>query len=219
MYALVHKNKVLVGPKDWDRGFFLNALKRKGITNALISRRPQEVLPFIIDADTKIYSADVVKDQFDPMVQYLRGPIWTITEDTATANYEAIDTPIEAARANFKNLTATERYKKEITGATAEVQDVTVSLDTTRDGRNIFVQKYTMMGDNDTVNWKFPEGWLTLTKAELGAIVVAGAAHIQAAFDWEKEISDYIDLAVTAEELLSIEIVPVEPQQENELGL
>lgn len=220
MYALVHKNKILVGPKDWDRGFFLAALREKGIKNAIIPRKPQEQLPYAIDEDTKIFKAEVVKAEINPMVEYHRGPIWTITEETATANYEAVDTPVEYARGNFKALAASERYKKEIAGTTFEIQGVTVTLDTTREGRNIFIQKYSMMGDLDTVNWKFPEGWLTLNKSELGQVIAAGAAHIQTAFDWEKGISDLIDSAQTKEELLAIEIVEKaednNPQIENE---
>jgi len=68
------------------------------------------------------------------------------------------------------------------------------------------------MGENDTVNWKFPEGWLTLTKVELGAAVSAGAAHIQGSFDWEKAKIEEIEAAETVEVLDAIVIV--EPQEE-----
>ena len=61
------------------------------------------------------------------------------------------------------------------------------------------------MSDTETSNWKFPEGWLTLTKSELGQCVSAGATHIQSCFDWEKNYTDRIEAATTKEELLQIE--------------
>jgi hypothetical protein len=67
------------------------------------------------------------------------------------------------------------------------------------------------MGENDTVNWKFPEGWLTLTKADLGAAVTAGVAHIQSSFDWEKAKVEEIEAATDAATLDVIVIV--EPQE------
>ena len=63
------------------------------------------------------------------------------------------------------------------------------------------------MGDTDTVVWKFPETWLTLTKAELSSVVIAGAAYIQAQFDWEKSVADSIDAAATVDDLKAITIV------------
>jgi hypothetical protein len=62
------------------------------------------------------------------------------------------------------------------------------------------------MGNDDTANWKFPEGWLTLTKDDLASVVTAADAYVQGVFDWEKTINDEIDAAETAEELHAIEI-------------
>jgi hypothetical protein len=99
-----------------------------------------------------------------------------------------------------------------VAGTKTTIQDLEVTLDTSRDGRNVFIQKYTLMGEDDVVNWKFPEGWLTLTKTELGVAVATGAAHIQGAFDWEKAKVEEIEAAETVEALNAIVIV--EPQEE-----
>jgi hypothetical protein len=207
MYAVIHKEKVIIGPKEWNRGFFVFRFQQLKIDAPMIPRTAPTELPFVVDKDTRIVRAETTYDEIDPMVQYHRGPIWTINEEYAVASYEAVDTPIEQARSNFRNKAAGERYKKEVSGTKVTVQSTEVTLDTSRDGRNIFIQKFSLMEDDDTVNWKFPEGWLTLTKSELGQIVRAGATHIQSAFDWEKSINDQIDSATTAEELLAIEIV------------
>jgi len=61
------------------------------------------------------------------------------------------------------------------------------------------------MGDNDTINWKFPNDiWLTLTKAELGHIVFSGLSYIQSCFDWEAAQGVIIDGCTTLEELDSL---------------
>jgi hypothetical protein len=92
------------------------------------------------------------------------------------------------------------------------IQGQEVVVDTSRDGRNIFVQKYQMMTDTDVVQWKFPTTWLTLSKADLGLAVTAGAAYVEAQFVWEQSIVNQIEAAVTVDELKAIVIVePVAP--------
>jgi hypothetical protein len=214
MYAVVYKDRVIVGPMDWNRGIFQGSLEKEKITATLPRVAPEE-LPYTVNEDAKIYNVEEVRPEMNPMVEFYYGPLWEITETKVIANYEVVDSPIESARINFKQQAADERYKKEVSGTKLNIQNTEVTIDTSRDGRNIFVQKYALMADGETVNWKFPESWLTLTKTELGQIVAAGATHIQSAFDWEKTINDEIDAATTKEELLAIEIV--EKQEETPL--
>jgi len=63
------------------------------------------------------------------------------------------------------------------------------------------------MGNDDLMNWKFPECWLNINKLELGAIIQAGIKQVQDAFNWEKEINSQIDAAQNGEELHAIEII------------
>lgn len=206
MYALIHKDQVLSGPRDWDRAFFTFIVNNKGIPlGKPIPRMPIDNEPYIIDEDTKIVRVEIVQEGLNPLVEYYQGPTWELLEDKALAHYAVINTPVEFARNNFKELVAAKRYEKETKGTKSTIQDLEVSLDTSRDGRNIFLQKYSLMPDDATVNWKFPEGWLTLTKAELGQCVAVGAGYIQSCFDWEKSYDDRIDAAMTKEELLQIE--------------
>ena len=205
MYALIYQNRVIVGPMDWNRALFSGALESKKITFGLPRVAP-ETLPLIVNEETKICTVTEVREEINPLVQYHYGPLWDVSGDVAIATYQATNTQIEFARDNYKNAIAAKRYLKEISGGTTVIQGTNVSLDTTRDGRNIFVQKYMLMGENDTVHWKFPEGWLLLTKSELGQTVAAGAAHIQAAFDWELSKAEAVDAAQTTEELLLINI-------------
>jgi len=211
MYAIIHKNRVIVGPKEWNRAFFTFSLKSVVPGNVLLPRTPSDdIIPMIINADTKIVKAEVIKDEFNPMTQGLSGPYWTINDDTVTAEYRATDMPLESARQNFKNLAASERYNQEISGAKTVIQNVEVTINTNRGSRDIFVQKYLLMSEADIIGWKFPEAWLNLSKSDLGQVVKAGEDHVQSCFVWEKAICDQIDAAQSAEELLTITIV--EPQ-------
>jgi len=206
MYAVIYDNRVLVGPMNWNRGMFQGTLERQGIQYPLPRTAP-DTLPLIINDHAKIMSVDEVRPEMNPLVEYYYGPLWNITDDVVIANYEVHDSPIDSMRYNLKQVAAQERYKREVLGTTATIQDKTVTIDTNRGARDIFVQKYLLMANSDTVNWKFPEGWLTLTKQELGLVVQAGNQYIQSCFDWELNISDQIDTADTKEELLAITIV------------
>jgi hypothetical protein len=207
MYALIHKNKVISGPRDWTKPLWVTLLKQRGVSNILIPRNPIEELPHIIDENTKICRATVIQEPINTMTQYYQGPTWDLSGDVAIANYDIIETPIEFARGNFKELAKIERRKKEVTTIKVTVQDTEVTVSTDRDERSVFITKLSLVGENDTVNWKFPESWLVLTRADLLFIITSVDNHVQSTFDWEKDINDQIDAAQTSQELLDIIIV------------
>jgi hypothetical protein len=217
MYVLVHKERVLVGPRDWNRPMFEGALQRLKL-ETLLPRRDPQMLPIVIDEDTYITNAAIVIPPHNERIETYHGPYWNFeNKDLAVGTYEIKYKTLGSIRELLTNEAANERYRKEVAGTKTTIQDLEVSLDTSRDGRNIFLQKYTLMGEDDVVNWKFPEGWLTLTKAELGAIVFVGATHIQGAFDWEKAKVEEIEAADTVEELDAIVIVEQEEEVEQPL--
>jgi hypothetical protein len=206
MYVIIHKSRVIVGPLAWAQKYYTDVLKIRHRIQANIPGQAPEQMPYTVDENTKIHEVVENKPNIDPMIQYHYGPLWDTTNDVVVANYEVKELSIESARNNFRHLAAHERYKKEISGTKVTIQDKEVSVETSRGDRDIFVQKYLLMSEQETVNWKFSEGWLTLTKQELGSVVQAGATHIQNSFDWEKNINDQIDAAQTPEELYAIEI-------------
>lgn len=206
MYTVLHKNKSIAGPREWSSKFFEHRIGQYNI-KASIPESVPETLPLIINEDIKIVPTTVTYEAINPMIQYHHGPVWTIEENNVTAEFLATDMPIDQAKSNFRNQAANERYKKEVAGTKVTIQGLEVFVNTDRDSRNIFFQKFSLMEDGDTVKWKFPEGWITLTKAELGQIIQAGVSHIQSAFDWEKDINDQIDAAQTIEELPNIVII------------
>jgi hypothetical protein len=214
MYVLVHKERVLVGPRDWNRPMFEGALQKLKL-QALLPRRDPQELPIEIDADTYITNASITIPPHNEKIETYHGPYWNFeNKDLAVGTYQIKEKQLPSIRELLRNEAAAERYRREVAGTKTTIQDLEVTLDTSRDGRNIFLQKYVLMADDETVNWKFPEGWLTLTKAELGAAVSAGAAHIQGAFDWEKDKIEEIEAADTAAALDAIVIVEQEEPSE-----
>jgi len=206
-YAIVYKNRVIVGPMSWSQKYFTNVLKiRHKITANIQGKEPNE-LPFVINEHTKIHRALDNTPDINNMIHCAHGPYWDLSGDVVIANYEIRDLPIETARNNFRTVLAAERYKREVAGTKTIVQELEISLDTSREGRNIFVQKLLLMSDDEIVNWKFPEGWLAINKQELGHIVQTGARHIQDSFDWEREMNNQIDTCTLLEELVLLPII------------
>ena len=206
-YAIIYKNRVIVGPMDWKQKYLTDVLKIRHRIEANIPGVAPEILPYSIDSDTYIQTVIENKPEIDFMTEYHYGPLWDLTPDVVIANYEVKDIEIPDARNNFRTIAANTRYNKEISGLKLTVQDLEVSIDTSREGRNIFIQKYILMNETETINWKFPEGWLDISKNELKTIVESASNHIQSAFDWEKDINVLIDTAEAKEQLKEIQIV------------
>lgn len=206
MYAIIHKGRVILGPIAWAQKYFTDVLKIRHRVDASIPFDAPEEFPYRIDDDTTIHKVVENKPNIDAMIEQHYGPLWDLSNDVVVANYEVVALSIEDARNNFRYFTAFERYKKEVSGTTTTIQNLEVTIGTTRDERSNYVQQYLVLGDQETINWKFPQGWLTLTKQEFGSVVQAISQHVQQCFDWEKSINDQINAAQSASELYAIEI-------------
>lgn len=206
MFIITHNNNVILGPMRWNRFRFENQIKEE--------LEIEVTLPQVFDADVLEISTEVkiyrvireARTDFNARTQFLNGPFWQFTDNGAIANYMAENLSVDAVKNQMKSQVAAERYAKEISGVKIALQDTEVTIDTSRGNRDIFVQKYLLMGDADTVQWKFPECWLTLSKTDLGAIVQAGANHVQVAFDWESAKIVEVDGCSTLDQLNSIVI-------------
>ena len=131
------------------------------------------------------------------------------------SNYQKILlATLKTSEANFKNDAAAYRYELEEEGTTATVQSTEVSLSTKRGEREVFAQRHGLMGDSDTVAWKFSEGWLTLSKADVATLANAINTHVQTQFDWEESKNTAIDATADLAALDTIEIRPPEPEPE-----
>jgi hypothetical protein len=209
-YLLVENKKTIhLGPVFWRHRFIQSELDDLEVTYTVPPIEPNSYLQ--INDIMEIFPIESISQpSYDPMYEQLVGPIWTFT-DVATGTYSATSKDLSVVKSELKGLAAAERYKKEVAGVNVTVQGQEVLVDTSRDGRNIFVQKYSMMADTDTVQWKFPSTWITLSKADLGLVVTEAAAYIETQFVWEQNIVNQIDNATTVNDLKAIVITAAAP--------
>ena len=69
MYAVVYKDRVIVGPMAWHRGIFEGSLEKEGIKVQLARVAPEE-MPQIINEDAKIMLVEENRPEMNPMVEY-----------------------------------------------------------------------------------------------------------------------------------------------------
>lgn len=205
MFVLVHSDRVLVGPMGWNRAMFDGNLEKLNIQFTLPRAEP-DVLPLVINENTVIKRVEFDYPTYNQKTEYLEGPYWDHSKDVARATYVVKPQPVESVQAALKQVVAENRWKQEVAGTKVTIQGTEVTVDTSRGNRDIFVQKYLLLPENGTVGWKFPEAWLTLTKAELGEVVAAGAKHVEDSFKWEAQVSYVIDSCKTLEDLDAVKL-------------
>jgi hypothetical protein len=212
IYVLENNNSVINGPRSWNYRSFESTLQEDLEINYTlpISKSDNEIIT--IDDHTHIYSAELIYPDYNQTIQYIHGPFWDFSTGVAIGTFEVKELPLEHIKSNLKSKVASNRYIKENFGVKYTVQNLEITIDTSRGNRDIFVQKYLLMADTDTVQWKFPEGWLTLTKSELGEIVSVGFNYVQQQFDWEISKGFEIDNSTTSGELGSIDVGDLVPQ-------
>ncbi len=207
MYVLTHNDQVLLGPIGWNSRMFNSVIEEDTeiVTNILPSDFKN--VPLDLESGLKIRETKETRDVINPKIEMHNGPFWTFDAAFGTANFIKVDKPLDLIKSELKALLASERYRREQLGTKVTIQNIEVTIDTARGSRDVFVQQYLLMPVDGTTTWKFPEGWLTLTKADLGACVSAGVTHVQAQFGWEAAIVVQIESAIDAATLDALEIV------------
>lgn len=212
MFAVVYNNKVILAPVSWNSSFIEASLQRKKL-KVSVPRREPKVFPFVLSEDLKIVRAIHKRPEMNSMTHYYHGPHWDLSDpDVAVANYRVEPSPLEAVKVNYRELAASERYRKESVEIGHVIDGLEVTLSTKREDRSMFSDKYMIMGPKETTLWKFKEGWLTLSRDDVKGIIVAIDSHVQKQFDWERSIVDQIDAAEDSETVASIQIFPVDKE-------
>lgn len=207
-YVLVqNKQTILLGPINWRHRFIQTELNDLEVDFTLSPTEPNAYVK--INDELEIYPVTGLEiPSHNSTHEQLDGPYWTFVDGVAAnGTYNIAGKPVDAIKNELKALTAAERYKKEIAGIKLTVQGVEVALATDRDTRNLYVQKLITMTDTDTVQWKFNENWLTLTKEDMTNICNAVNAHVQTQYDWEANIVNQINSAADSAALQTITIV------------
>jgi hypothetical protein len=206
MYVLIKNNSVVNGPRPWNYRSFQNSLIEELEIQYTLPIRKEDDLPIEIEDGVRLLKVNMTEPNFNSKIEYLHGPFWDFSGDIALGTYQIVEKDIENVKKDLKSKLASNRYRKETAGVKTVVQGIEVTIDTRRGERDIFLQKLMLMQDGSTVDWKFPEGWLTLTKQELIGIVGVGANYVQTQFNWEASVSNQIDSATTLQQLDAIDI-------------
>lgn len=209
-YILVENRQIIhLGPITWRQRFIQSELDDLEVDYQVM---PVESGYIKINDNFEIIPiADTVNPDFNPIYEELSGPFWAYSDTSVSNEYIVIQRNIDHVKSTLIQIAANERYRKENLGTKAVVQGQEVSIDTLRSNRNTLAQSFLLMTDTDTLQWKFPEGWLTLSYSDAELVVKASAAYIQAQFDWEKSIIDSITNASDVDTLKEIVIVETAP--------
>ena len=205
-YVLVeNKQTVLLGPTPWRPRAFQSELSDLDVDVQISSIEPQGHLN--VNENFDIFPVDsIIVPDIDLIYEELVGPFWTFGEHVAKAEYSKKDRNIDYIKSDLKQKLATERYRKENLGFQYTVLNTDVTLDTSREIRQSLINAYNLMDANSTIQWKFKETWLTLSKSDVEVIVKEILNYVQNQFNWEKTITDSIDACQSIEELKLISI-------------
>lgn len=221
MYVITNHNEantILLGPIEWNARFISAVLtddleQQITVLNSDKDRVPYDIVPGVIAR-----FCDTVYETIDPVIDRHEGPFWTYNENgTATANWIRFDKSLDLSKSEVLTKLAYVRWTKEEAGTNTVVQNKTVTIDTRRESRDIFIQKLTLMQDNETVVWKFPEGWLTLTKSDLANVVSAGANYVQSQFEWEANLSNIVTNITNRQDLSDLYYAEIDPPEPNNI--
>jgi hypothetical protein len=211
MYVITHHHdydEVLLGPINWNPRYIASVLQSDLDldTAPTILASDEQRVPYDILPNVRVRKAVTSYAELNAKIQRHEGPFWTYANDEATATFTAVDKPLDLVKGELKSLVAAERYRKENAGIKITIQGTEVTCDTSRENRDIFLQRLLTMTSTDTVNWKFPEAFINITYSELESIINAGVVHIQSCFDWELAKGIEIDACTTLSQLDAIVI-------------
>lgn len=217
MYVVTNHNEantILLGPIEWNSRFISAVLTDDLEQQITIYNTDKDRVPFDVIPGVTLRVCNTEYEPIDPIIDRHEGPFWTYNDNgTATATWIRQDKDLTLSKNEVLQKLAYIRWTKEELGTNTVVQNTTVTVDTRRESRDIFIQKLTLMQDNETVVWKFPEGWLTLTKPDLANVVSAGASYVQSQFEWEANLSNIVMNVTTRQDLANVYYTDIDPPQ------
>jgi hypothetical protein len=143
MYVIVHKNHVIDGPKKWSFRSFEETLREDLNITCRLPTNYTSKEAIVIDENTKIMFATFINQEFNGKIQKpVDGPWWDFSTGLAVGSYTIGYKHIDEVKTELKNRLKQLRYEKEIAGTDVELNGQTFRIDTSRDARNIYLQKY-----------------------------------------------------------------------------
>ena len=206
MYSLVYKDRVINGPREWNKFQFEGALEKEGIFFQ-VGRvaPPDEEMPIIINEDAKILKTRYEYPVYNEKIECINGPYWTFENNEVIGTFEVSEKQLEFIRSDLKQIVSNNRWLKEIKGIEVNIQGQQVKVSTKREDRDQF--EILKSSGVDGVNWKFENQiWLTLSLSDIELVSNSIRTYIQQCFDWERQVSELIDSTMTAQELDEIDL-------------
>jgi hypothetical protein len=204
VFALIHNDKIKLGPIPWNYDAFKNFLTRKKLDSSH--------LPAIFPGTAIITEHWQLKRALlDPPPAYnnifeeLSGPFWTIGQFDVHGSYSIIESSLSVAKINLKRALASLRYNAEISGISIILESgVTFFVDTKRDSRSIFFE---LSNSNQAIFYKNKDGSFTeLTILDTKHVADNISNHIQCLYRKERDIIIQIDSADSIQLLKAIKI-------------
>ncbi len=182
MFVIVHNNQVILGPMPWRKFFFENIIEEDCEVQVTLPQKNDG--PYTVNSEIVIIPARYTYEDFNPITQKHNGPFWTITETEAVGNFVTLDKDVDHVKSELKQLVADKRWQKEVSGIKVTFNDIEYSVDTSREGRINYSQQLQL--NLQTYDWKFNEGYVTLSKTDLQNIVDTINQHVQDSFTEER---------------------------------
>lgn len=207
MFVIVHNNYVVFGPREWNKLRFEEILREDCEVEFSLPLRNDDRSVFIINDDTKIFPVVKLDDpEYNGKTQRLQGPYWNYKDDVAEMYYVVTELPLDAAKNLLKGSVAANRYKAEVSGIKYNLNGQEITIDTTRENRDKYLQTHLTLDAGEVISWKSSEGWFDLSKEDLAGIISVYKTHIQNCFAWEKTKNEEIDAVTSLEELDAIDL-------------
>lgn len=195
MYGLIHNEKIQVGPRSWNYAFFKEYLDDNSLSASTLPLNEPRVSIYG-DGWKILRVTEMNVPQIDQTFEMNVGPFWTIHEDRITGSYTKKDKTVDQVKGGLKAIVAANRYAAEVKDISFTFGDgQVVVLFTNREDRDIYLNTYIIMGDEETVSFKFKHGTFRqgVSKSELSEIVALLRSQVKAAFEWETEKAIEID--------------------------
>lgn len=207
MFVIVHNNSVIWGPKDWNKRGFEEVILEDCEVVCQLPTRNDGAIPITVDNDIVILHVVALENPpLNQKTQRYDGPFWNFYEDRAEMYYTVADLPVDVVKSFLIDNIASNRNKVENGSISITINTNTVSVSADRTARHVYTTTAMTMNDVDTVEWKFPEGWLTLQKTDVMKIITDINKHVSDCFVWENQKIAEINAATTLEELNAIEL-------------
>ena len=205
MFVIVQDNTVILGPMRWSRFKFENTILEECEVDTTLPATNDSLDPITVSDNIKILPIQGTENpEFNPTIEMLHGPFWEFTDTVATMSYTVQPLALDAAKAMLKDQVAAERWTKENSGVTVNLNGTDYNFGTDRDTRLVLMNA--QASTNDT-NWKQDrDTWVTLTPADVQTVWSTVLTHVQSSFDWEYTKLQAIDACASSEDLAGINI-------------